>query len=105
MYGQQTTFRLSYGVGAKRRNDASRYLTAGKTSCPSHGATAPSNGAPSPRTPWNSSARIRLSMALSTPGVRFMRAPRGGAWYVHEASADDVAALLESRGYHLQVTF
>ena len=41
-------------------------------------------------------------LAIHTLGVRFMRAPRGGAWYVHDASADDVAALLETRGYDLR---
>jgi len=48
---------------------------------------------------------VAVYIAIHTLGVRFMRAPKGGAWYVPETSADDVAALLEVRGYTLQVTF
>jgi hypothetical protein len=37
-------------------------------------------------------------------GVRYMRSPFGGAWLVRQADADDVMALLEHRGYWLEVT-
>ena len=36
--------------------------------------------------------------------VKFMRSRFGKAWLVHQADADDVMALLEHRGYWLEVT-
>ena len=42
--------------------------------------------------------------AIRTLGARHQRAPRGGAWLLPQTSAEDVAALLEHRGYTLAVT-
>jgi hypothetical protein len=42
--------------------------------------------------------------AVDDLGVRFMRSRFGGAWLVPQSDADDVMALLEYRGYWVEVT-
>jgi hypothetical protein len=36
--------------------------------------------------------------------VRYMRSRFGGGWLVQQRAADDVMALLEARGFRLEVT-
>ncbi len=43
-------------------------------------------------------------LAITALCARYQRAPKGGAWLVRQDAADDVMALLESRGYRLEVT-
>lgn len=42
--------------------------------------------------------------AITTQCVRYHRADGGGAWLIEQSAADDVLALLEHRGYRLEVT-
>lgn len=42
--------------------------------------------------------------AFRTLGVRYMRARAGGAWWCSSAHAEDVMAILETRGYRVDPT-
>jgi hypothetical protein len=42
--------------------------------------------------------------AIATLDVRYMRSRFGGGWLVQQRAADDVMALLEARGFRLEVT-
>jgi hypothetical protein len=42
--------------------------------------------------------------AIRTLGIKYQRAPRGGAWLVPGQHTDDLCAILESRGYRIEPT-
>lgn len=42
--------------------------------------------------------------AITSLCARYQRAPKGGAWLIRDDFAEDVLALLESRGYTVEVT-
>ena len=66
----------------------------------------PSTFAPSAATQSNfAGCDSAVRSAIVKLDARFMRSRWfGGAWLVHQADADDVMALLEHRGYWLEVT-